>query len=293
MMSDLPLGASTWCFNGLLSPELRTIVDGGAPCLPEHTRAVRAYYTELTCSIPGSGIESLELWHSPALEDPQIFEQLKPLAEAGRISSMHAPFGRHLDLSSPDGSIRRAGVDACCSAAHLLSQLGGKTLVVHGSSQVEHPSRMPDYAGRSAASIAEIADRCADLGIDLAVENLAGHAVGSSGPELTALLELIGRPNVGVCLDTNHVFPPDRLLSTIRLLGPWLMTLHISDYDGVSEMHWLPTQGIMEWAGLVPALRAVEYSGPFLYEVRFEAPGIREAISVIEENYRVVMAAAV
>ena len=289
-MSDLQLGASTWCFNGLLPPELRPILDGGAPYLPEHARVVHVYFTELVGAVLRSEIKSVELWHSQALADKQVTVQLQRLADAGRISSMHAPFGRQKDLSSLDEGIRQVGVRECSSAARLLSQLGGKTLVVHASSSVENPAEMPERARRSARSIAEIADNCRALGVDIAVEIVGGPAVGSSGPELLALLDLAGRPNVGVCIDVNHVFPPDHLLPTVHLLGPRILTLHICDYDGVAEKHWLPMRGAIDWPGLIGALRQVEYSGPFMYEARFAASSVGEAVSGIEENYRTVMA---
>ena len=291
-MSDLPLGASTWCFSGLLPPELRTVADGGAAYSRERTLALRAYFTELSSTLLRSRISSVELWYSPILQEQQVVEQLERLARAGRISSMHAPFGAQMDLSSLSEDVRQAGVKACCSAAELLSRLGGRILVVHGSSQVADSGEMPERASRSAASIADIADCCRDLRISVAVEVLSGPAVGTGASELLALLEQVGRPNVGVCVDVNHVFPPHLLLPTIQTLGERILTLHICDYDGIAEKHWLPMQGTIDWPGLIRVLRQVRYAGPFTYEARFESAGITQAVSMIEQNYRAVMEAA-
>lgn len=284
---DLPLGVSTWCFNGLASDEVKPIVDGGAPLTPETLPAVCAYYRELADLLPASEVKSVELWHSLAYQDPQVFSEVERLGSL--VSSMHGPFGMHLDLSSLDPSIRNAGVSACKAAADILAKLGGKTLVIHASSLVENSDEMQKRERESAESIAEIATHCAGLGIKLAVEILAGRAVGSSGAELYALLNLVGCPNTGVCIDVNHVFPPDRLVPTVYLLSEGILTLHISDYDGVSERHWLPMQGMMDWPGLIQSLRQVSYPGPFLYEVRFEAPSIADVIAQIQANYRQVM----
>lgn len=284
-MPDLLLGVSTWCFNGV-KPGIASILDGGVPLTPNNTQAVRDFFRDITDALLDSDVRSVEVWNTAALADEGVIAELERLSARNLIHSLHAPFGPKYDLSSPDAGIRKAGVDACAKVAEVLAKLGGRTLVVHGSARVAEPDKMPDYASRSAKSIGLIADECGKFGVQVAVEVLAGHAVGSSGPELCALMELIGRPNVGVCIDVNHVFPPDRLIPTVHLLGPRILTLHISDYDGTNERHWLPGQGIMDYAGLVPALRAVGYPGPFLYEVRMDAPTIPEAVAQIQENYR-------
>jgi len=288
-VSDLPLGVSTWCFNGTASDEVRMVVDAGAPLARESLPAVTAYYHDLVDVLLASEVKSVELWHSLAYQHPWVLAEVERLAQAGLIHSYHAPFGRRLDLSSLDSSVRKAGVSACNASADILARLGGKTLVIHASSLIENPDEMQKRERQSAESIAEIADHCAGLGVNLAVEVLAGRAVGSSGSEIFAILELAGCPNTGVCIDVNHVFPPDRLVPTVYLLNDGILTLHISDYDGISERHWLPMQGMMDWPGMINALRQVDYPGPFLYEVRFEASTISDVIERIEENYDQLM----
>ena len=288
-MSDLCLGVSTWCFNGTASDEVRMVVDAGAPLTQESLPAVTAYYHDLVDILLTSDVKAVELWHCLAYQHPWVLAEIERLAQAGLVHSYHGPFGRHLDLSSLDADIRRAGVNACKSAADILIRLGGKTLVIHASSLVENPDEMQKRERQSSESIAEIADHCAGLGVNLAVEILAGKAVGSSGSEIFAILELAGRPNTGVCIDVNHVFPPDRLVPTVYLLNDGILTLHISDYDGISERHWLPMQGMMDWPGMINALKKVNYPGPFLYEVRFEAPTISHVIARIQANYDQLM----
>lgn len=252
---NLPSGVSTWTFNGLLGPELGAVLDGGAPYLSRHGPAVRRHAAELVSAILPSGIRYVELWYSRALHDEEILAELGRLSADGRISSMHAPFGPAMDLSSLDEEVRLNGLEACRLAAGLLSRLGGGTLVVHSGSQVEDAAEMQRRSAQSARSLAELCDFCGELHLRVAVEVLAGRVVGSSGPELLALLELIGRPNVGACMDVNHVFPADRLIPSIYALGRHIFTLHISDHDGLAEKHWLPLQGVIDWRGLADALQ--------------------------------------
>ena len=288
-MSELPLGVSTWCFNGTAPDDVRMIVDAGAPLTPESITAVRSYFRNLVSLLLESDVRAVELWHSPAYQDTEVFAEMEQLASAGLIHSYHAPFGRHCDISCLDERVRHAGVTACKAAANTLAELGGRVLVVHGSSLVENSDDMQKHERQCAESITEVADHCAGLGISVAVEILAGRAVGSSGAELYALLQIAGCPNTGVCIDVNHVFPPDRLCPTVFLLSEGILSLHISDYDGVSEKHWLPMKGMMDWPGLIQALKQVKYPGPFLYEVRFDARTIEDVLARIEENYHQVM----
>lgn len=46
-------------------------------------------------------------------------------------------------------------------------------------------------------------------------------------------------------------------------------TLHVSDYDGIDEKHWLPGQGIVNWPEVIQALIETGYDGPFMMEVNF------------------------
>ena len=43
-------------------------------------------------------------------------------------------------------------------------------------------------------------------------------------------------------------------------------TLHISDYDGVVEKHWLAGEGVVEWNKIIGLLEEMDYRGPFLHE---------------------------
>lgn len=291
-MSDLPLGASTWCFNGILSQEIKSAIDGGIPYTAEYAEDARNYFRELANEILTSDIRAVELWYSDAMQDPIIFAEFERLSAVGKIQSVHSPFSPAIDLSSPDVQAREAGISVCCRAAQLLAKLNGSVLVVHGSAATENPSDVPARLRNSAESVRAIADCCHDLGLRVAVELLTRPNLGDQSSELLDMLEMIDRPNTGFCIDVNHVFPEGMLIPTIHKLGKRIFTLHISDYDGVQERHWLPMQGTIDWGGLVRALKEVGYDGPFMYEARFEASSIREVADRIEENYRTLMESA-
>jgi hypothetical protein len=51
------------------------------------------------------------------------------------------------------------------------------------------------------------------------------------------------------------------------------ITLHVSDYDGVDERHWMAEEGIIDWKAVVAALRQANYQGPFLFETNKHKDG--------------------
>ncbi|RKY58288.1 MAG: hypothetical protein DRP94_06745, partial [Candidatus Latescibacterota bacterium] len=104
--------------------------------------------------------------------------------------------------------------------------------------------------------------------------------------ELEALLEGIPQEHIGVCLDTNHVKDASSLPEVIHALGRWLVTLHISDFDGSDERHWLPGRGVIDWPAVWHALEEVGYDGPWLYESGAVYDDPVANIHLIEENFR-------
>ena len=46
-----------------------------------------------------------------------------------------------------------------------------------------------------------------------------------------------------------------------------LITLHISDNDGIDERHWMPGQGVIVWQQWAQILVTMGYAFPFIYEL--------------------------
>jgi sugar phosphate isomerase/epimerase len=72
----------------------------------------------------------------------------------------------------------------------------------------------------------------------------------------------------------------------VRALGDRLVTLHLSDYDGVDEKHELPGRGVVDWKEFMQALRDIDYSGPFNYESKADGNNPAERVASFEENFK-------
>ena len=109
--------------------------------------------------------------------------------------------------------------------------------------------------------------------MSIAVENSlpTRPRVGDTVAEVVELVEALGAPNVGYCLDTSHANIGEDAVAALPLVAQRLMTLHISDNDGQSDRHALPFEGTVDWGAFMPALRSADYDGVFMLEVRATA----------------------
>jgi sugar phosphate isomerase/epimerase len=78
----------------------------------------------------------------------------------------------------------------------------------------------------------------------------------SEPEELARLVEAIGMPIVGICMDIGHAHLMhadwDEYLS---IYGKHLITLHVADNDRAIDQHFVPGRGSVDWEKLMPALK--------------------------------------
>ncbi len=245
--------------------------------------------------LDGSAVKAVELWEPTfGKGDGHVGEAREALARAGvEPRTVHAAFGGSLDISSPDPSARSAGIRAVGVALDLAVRMGAHIVVVHPSSEPIADNARDARMNQSKRSIETIADMVRGAGCQLAIELLPRTCLGRSAAELLELLEGVDAATAGVCLDTNHLM--DRFASlpdVVRSLGPRLLALHCSDYDGVDEQHWPPLRGVINWPAFLAALSAVRFSGPFHYEATLTGQSAAERLAFLEANYAQVLATA-
>lgn len=246
MAEPAPLGLSSACLRG----------DFTATMLPE---------------IEQAGFTHLEIFPTdhPWLQTLHDFELLgQQVRDCGLITwSLHAPFGYHIGTGAADEVKRREAIGTLTTALDQAQALGASVVVVHpGYYDPATEEREPALL-RVVRSFNELWKRASQRGLKLAMEYLPPKPadLGCSAAELLWLRDLIDG-EVGFCLDVNHANLPEDLLAVVPKLGPSLLTTHISDNDGLEERHWLPGEGVIDWPGLIRALRAAAYPGPLLLE---------------------------
>lgn len=214
-----------------------------------------------------AGIECFEF--VAKVGSPEGDDDYDALADKARelgmsVWSVHLPFGRDRDISSADPAVRQEWIEKNTAIMERAVKWGARKAIIHPSYEPipdeERPERM-HHAINSLKLLAEEGDR---LGIQIAIECLPRTCLGNTSEEILTLLE--AHPSLGVCCDVNHLLK-ETPQAFIDAVGPRIVTLHISDYDGLDEKHWLPGMGVIDWNAVLAALSRAGYNGPFLCEV--------------------------
>jgi sugar phosphate isomerase/epimerase len=100
--------------------------------------------------------------------------------------------------------------------------------LVAGSPRVRRDEHVQEQIARTVGPLREAARTAIAMGVELAIENHADLRAS----ELRELLERIGEPVVGVCLDTaNALRVGDDPLAAAMVLAPWVRMLHLKDCE--------------------------------------------------------------
>ncbi|MDF2725191.1 MAG: L-xylulose 5-phosphate 3-epimerase [Paenibacillus sp.] len=178
--------------------------------------------------------------------------------------SIHLPFTRELDISVTDPVHRRAVVEAQAKLLQMAAPWGPRHAVIHPSFE---PITAEEREARIAAcseSLRELSTIASSMGIRLAAECLPRTCLANNSEEMLRIIA--DAPECGVCCDVNHLYQ-ETPASFIRTLGSRITTVHMSDFDGINEKHWMPGKGVIDWLEVLDALVAIGYDGPFLFEV--------------------------
>jgi sugar phosphate isomerase/epimerase len=189
-----------------------------------------------------------------------------------RIHSAHGCWGSRairadrVDLASPEPGVRRASVDDLKRCSDWLIAAGGRFLIVHpgGLSDLD---RFEVRRAALAESLHELADHARGVGVVACVENMPpGVFPGSRMAELADLAGELGRPELGLTIDTGHANIVSSAAAETLAAGPWLRSTHVHDNNGHQDSHDHPGAGTIDWDDWLEALDEIRYEGPIMLE---------------------------
>ena len=181
------------------------------------------------------------------------------------IWSVHLPFGRAWDISSPDDSVRTAVVDRIAWFIEAVQPLRPRKMILHPSAEPIADSLRGLHIEHSICSINTLAAVAARYDAQLLVEDLPRTCLCNTSREMLSIFKRLD-PAVGVCFDTNHLLQ-ETPEAFARALSGRIASLHVSDYDAVDEKHWIMGCGSIDWPAVITALADIGYNGVFLFEV--------------------------
>jgi len=181
------------------------------------------------------------------------------------IWSIHIPYGRDIDISLIDRTQREKAIGEIRAMMTLCDQLQPEKLVIHASFEPVPEGEREQRFAMCRESLRILAEEAAKYQAQLVVECLPRTCLGNTGEDILNLIE--GIEGLGVCCDTNHLLQ-ETTEEFIQTVGGEISTLHIAEYDGIDERHWLPghEEGVINWHEVIDSLVKSGYSGRFMFE---------------------------
>jgi len=214
-----------------------------------------------------AGFDGLQL-NMPAKDLPveKVQEALKEsgLQLEGTCDSEHWK----LHLSSPDESMRKAGLAALMESMRQCKQLGGTSvLLVPGV--VNEKVSYDDAYRRSQEEIRKAVPLAQELGVKIAVENVWNN-LHLSPLEAARYIDEIDSPFVGWYFDIGNVIKFGWPEQWIRILGKRILKIHVKEYSKPLMDKSGPgagfrvdlLEGSNNWPAIMKALDDVGYTKP-------------------------------
>ncbi|MCP8938558.1 sugar phosphate isomerase/epimerase [Alsobacter sp. SYSU M60028] len=247
------------------------------------------------------GFKAIELiaWNKDYLKDyytPETIRTLKS-ALAGEGLSLSQFVSTPHDLSSPDAAKREAAIDHWKRAVDVGVELGSPIInmvsthafAMKDSQEIPRITTKPlvqtfaakvprgvdwdrnfeDYV----AALKVCAAYCEKAGVMLSIEPHPARYVANTDGALR-LLEHVNSKAVGINFDPSHTFPVGDFPNiSVYRLGRKIIHCHVSDNDGVTNVHWRPGMGKIDWTAMFQALKDVGYDGVISIELE-DVPGV-------------------
>ena len=180
------------------------------------------------------------------------------------ISQTHGPW--RFPPRDADEADRAERFEKMSLALEGTAAVGAPVMVVHnimpfGCEDNPEPARFMDLNRDFFSRLLAKARSC---GVTIALENMPFPGLILSSPaQILSFAREFHSPYMKVCLDTGHA----AVLGwgagdSVRLIGKDdLSCLHVHDNDGKRDLHWLPYQGVIDWADFSRALIEIGYEG--------------------------------
>ncbi len=178
---------------------------------------------------------------------------------------------------------RIAACDEIKRALEIAEQLPFRYLVQHlGSPTDEYDDAKLDAAF---SSLDELRLFARHRGVEILLENIPN---GLSSAERLLMFLNQTHLDLGFCFDTGHANLMGGVEKEFALMAPRVKSLHVHDNDGVKDAHLFPTltkAGTIDWAKVMPMLRARQHQYPLLLELK-ESPEFPQPLESIPQIFK-------
>ena len=239
-----------------------------SPGLPEFTNLFR--------KMPQYGFLCAELGYSPAF-DPEFMLEVRNAAHANGIEiiSVHSP-EKAWSLNLPHN--RQEATALVKRSVEAAVFWGAKSVVIHANTcaAIADESEYADSLNHSREAIRECAIFALQHDVLLAVENMPilhpPHCPSHQAEDLLYFLD--GSPkNLRICYDTGHAnINRHSVAHELKLLAPWLYSIHLHNNDRSYDHHCLPSDGVFDWSVFFGELSTHQLNPICIFEINNVLP---------------------
>jgi sugar phosphate isomerase/epimerase len=243
------------------------------------------------------GLKGVELiaWDRKVLDEYYTPRRIKDLREL--ISSLGLELTEFVSTPQGMASLRKKDQDDALSHFKKLVEVGSElgTKIVNSVSPWPFDTPMPRLMQRPlmqtflldipydqdmeaiwvsyVSLMKKFADVLEGAGLRYAIEPHPFRIV-SNIDAMLRLMDQVGSKAIGMNWDPSHLFPSGETPAVgILRLKDRVFHVHISDNDAVTNAHWRPGKGKIDWESVLRAMKAVGYN--FVLSLELEnAPGV-------------------
>jgi sugar phosphate isomerase/epimerase len=192
----------------------------------------------------------------------------------GRVG-IHGPF-EGLQLMSMDPRVQTVARERLLQGLNFAEALGATHMVVHSPFLTLGHHFVPasptykrsDMLKRAHDTLGEVIARAEKIRCTLVIENIF-----DVNPEPWMwLITSLNSEYVRASIDVGHAYvmhqlggpPPD---AYVRAAGSYLAHMHVQDTDGLSDRHWAPGDGNINWHALFQALQGIDSNPRLVLEL--------------------------
>ena len=177
----------------------------------------------------------------------------------------------HIERQDPEARREmRAQCERLCTVAQTLDCPALQVVALNGL----RGEPWPEIRSKVGRSLAELADIAAPYGVKLALEPVTFTPLRTL-PQALEVLDVAARDNIGLCLDTFHLWTAGTSWDEVAALDPTLIVVaHISDVTPRQGDEWrdadrdvLPGDGILPLQEGIQAIRATGYDDLWCVEM--------------------------